>query len=306
LFHSTMPLFETISSLCTIVGPATLVHQQVAAVGQVSGAVAPNAAAGLTSTLRIRTGAKCIPDPEKADLPGGCGEDAYFIATGKHTLGVSDGVGGWREQGVDSSKYSRCLMHNGKRAAEFLKEKGTWMPPVAVLDHSYNNCHEVKGSATATVINFKGDELHGVNLGDSGFMVVRDGKSVLRTKEQQTSFNAPFQLGTDSSDLPSHGDKYKIKLQPGDLVIMGTDGLWDNMWDSQILKAVQAWRGADASKPDASQLLANKLAEQANTLAHSKTARTPFEVGSAEAGRRRRGGKVDDITVVVAQVSAKN
>jgi hypothetical protein len=60
-----MPLFETISSLCTIVGPAALVHQQVAAAGQVSGAVAPNTAAAPTSTISIRTGAKCIPDPEK-------------------------------------------------------------------------------------------------------------------------------------------------------------------------------------------------------------------------------------------------
>jgi len=298
-----MPLFETISSLCTIVGPAALVHQQVAAAGQVSGAVTLNTAAA-PSTLRIRTGAKCIPDPEKADLAGGCGEDAYFLSSSKRTLGVSDGVGGWREQGVDSSKYSRCLMQNGKKAAEFLKEKGVWLPPVAVLDHSYNNCHEIKGSATAAVINIKGDELHGVNLGDSGFMVIRDGKSILRTKEQQTSFNAPFQLGTDSSDLPSHGDKYHVKLQAGDLVIMGTDGLWDNMWDTQILKTVNNWR-ANASAPNAAQVLADKLAEQANTLAHSKTARTPFEVGSAEAGRRRRGGKVDDITIVVAQVSKK-
>lgn len=36
--------------------------------------------------------------------------------------------------------------------------------------------------------------LHAANLGDSGFMVVRKGKIILRSEEQQHFFNSPFQL----------------------------------------------------------------------------------------------------------------
>ena len=45
-----------------------------------------------------------IPHPEKAHRGG---EDAYFNSS--HMLVVADGVGGWNNQGVDPSKYSRFL-----------------------------------------------------------------------------------------------------------------------------------------------------------------------------------------------------
>lgn len=36
--------------------------------------------------------------------------------------------------------------------------------------------------------------LHAANLGDSGFLVLRDGDVVFRSRPQQHSFNFPFQL----------------------------------------------------------------------------------------------------------------
>ena len=48
--------------------------------------------------------------------------------------------------------------------------------------------------------------LHAINLGDSGFVVVRDGCTVFRSPAQQHDFNFTYQLecGTDG-DLPSSG-----------------------------------------------------------------------------------------------------
>jgi len=45
-----------------------------------------------------------IPHPDKAHRGG---EDAYFNST--LMLAIADGVGGWNNQGVDPSKYSRFL-----------------------------------------------------------------------------------------------------------------------------------------------------------------------------------------------------
>jgi hypothetical protein len=43
-----------------------------------------------------------------------------------------------------------------------------------------------------------------VNLGDSGFVVVRDGRTVLRSPSQQHDFNFTYQLESGGgSDLPS-------------------------------------------------------------------------------------------------------
>lgn len=52
------------------------------------------------------------------------------------------------------------------------------------------------GSTTACLVSLDtGDNrLHAVNLGDSGYMVVRDGRILARSQEQQHYFNTPFQL----------------------------------------------------------------------------------------------------------------
>lgn len=55
------------------------------------------------------------------------------------------------------------------------------------------------GSSTACIVCLNGAQLHAANLGDSGFMVLRDGKLIFESPSQQHSFNFPFQVG-------SHGD----------------------------------------------------------------------------------------------------
>ena len=45
--------------------------------------------------------------------------------------------------------------------------------------------------------------IHAVNLGDSGFVVVQDGRTVLRSPSQQHEFNCPYQLESGGgADLP--------------------------------------------------------------------------------------------------------
>lgn len=52
------------------------------------------------------------------------------------------------------------------------------------------------GSSTAciVVLDRRSHRLHTCNLGDSGFLVVREGEVVHRSDEQQHYFNTPFQL----------------------------------------------------------------------------------------------------------------
>lgn len=61
----------------------------------------------ITSNLSMRHSyvrSHMIPHPEKAHRGG---EDAYFNSS--EMLVVADGVGGWNNQGIDPSKYSRFL-----------------------------------------------------------------------------------------------------------------------------------------------------------------------------------------------------
>ena len=45
---------------------------------------------------------KSIPHPEKTH-----GEDAFYA--NEFSFGVADGVGGWREHGIDPSEFSRTV-----------------------------------------------------------------------------------------------------------------------------------------------------------------------------------------------------
>jgi len=59
------------------------------------------------------------------------------------------------------------------------------------------------GSCTACVVALHREEsaIYTANLGDSGFRVVRAGKIVHRSQEQQHYFNTPFQLAVAPSDM---------------------------------------------------------------------------------------------------------
>lgn len=53
-------------------------------------------------------------------------------------------------------------------------------------------------------LSFQG--IHAINLGDSGFMVIRDGCTIFRSPVQQHDFNFTYQLESGiNGDLPSSG-----------------------------------------------------------------------------------------------------
>jgi protein phosphatase PTC7 len=60
-------------------------------------------------------------------------------------------------------------------------------------------CSNVAGSSTACVLVVNGTTLSASNLGDSGFVLVRDGVATFQCPQQQHNFNFPFQLGSADS-----------------------------------------------------------------------------------------------------------
>ena len=102
------------------------------------------------------------------------------------------------------------------------------------------------------IVALDGNILKVANLGDSGFRVVRHGKVVLASPAQEHYFNCPFQLGyaplSEDIDSASEAQEFEFEIQPGDLVIVGSDGLFDNVFDEDIvavanLSSCQGGRG---------------------------------------------------------------
>ncbi|WVZ23738.1 hypothetical protein V8G54_002282 [Vigna mungo] len=128
------------------------------------------------SSLLLFSGSCYLPHPDKEDYGG---EDAHFICVDEQTIGVADGVGGWADVGVNAGLFAQELMSHSVRAVE----------------------EEPKGSVDPA------SGLHAINLGDSGFIVIRDGCTIFRSPVQQHDFNFTYQLESGNGcDLPSSGE----------------------------------------------------------------------------------------------------
>eukprot|EP01130_Rhizamoeba_saxonica_P008936 TRINITY_DN3621_c0_g1_i1.p1 TRINITY_DN3621_c0_g1~~TRINITY_DN3621_c0_g1_i1.p1 ORF type:complete len:288 (+),score=63.25 TRINITY_DN3621_c0_g1_i1:22-885(+) len=218
------------------------------------------------------------------------GEDSFYVGNDGMSFGVFDGVGGWADQGVNPRDYTFKL----SEGCQAVYEKGV-TDPVEIMQAGYDGVRGLQGSCTACVVTINDGVFSAANLGDSGFLIVRDGQIILRSKEQQHSFNFPYQLGPQSSDKPKHSDLYTIDVKSGDLILLGTDGLFDNLFDKDILANLQK------IESDQIKQTAAKIGVQALKASRSMNT-TPFEKHAKAHRYNFRGGKEDDITVVLAKI----
>lgn len=228
-------------------------------------------------------------------------------------IGVADGVGGWRAWGIDPGEFSHSLM----RVSERLVLTGSYNPsqPAAIIARAYyellENKSHILGSSTACVVVLSGDagHLYSANIGDSGFLVMRNGSVVHRSQEQQHYFNTPFQLslpppGTGAqvlSDGPESAETREFLVKEGDMLMVATDGVFDNLPDSMILKEMAKVQGSTDLL--LLQQAANSIAQQARKLAFDEEYMSPFARNARENGINAIGGKPDDITVVLATIT---
>lgn len=92
---------------------------------------------------------------------------------------------------------------------------------------------------------------------------------------------------------------FTIPVAPGDVIIAGTDGLFDNLYNNEITAVVVHAMRAGLGP----QVTAQKIAALARQRAQDKDRQTPFSTAAQDAGFRYYGGKLDDITVVVSYIT---
>jgi protein phosphatase PTC7 len=196
------------------------------------------------SSLTLITKVISKPDLEKEK-----GEDSYF--TLPHSVGVFDGVGGWRSDGIDVSIFSQTL---ADASQEYIKnayspndEQHIDLRMALTYAKEVIREKDLTGSSTACMLslNSKTREANVLNLGDSSMMVLR--YDVKREHPihfmmpfQVLDFNTPAQIGHISKALskkyegsqwnsPDDADSEIIDIEPNDVILLATDGLWDNV-----------------------------------------------------------------------------
>ncbi|GLD98864.1 hypothetical protein PINS_up007582 [Pythium insidiosum] len=330
--------------------------------------------------------AMSIPHPGKRDTGG---EDAYFISTidsdvqddafNRSTkrfkesmgpadvlaMGVADGVGSWFEQGISAKLYAQELMRSAYKASKISFAKEKRVDPSEVLHAAWATVlqREIVGSSTACILSIdpRAGDLHAVNLGDSGFLIIRDKKSDKETARQRGTldgslsrkirdresdltpagrrkgahvsyrspqqlhyFNCPFQLGfvgpevrenvTKDLELapspsptpmnekplfetPEKGVRLRVPVLEGDLILLATDGLFDNVDEDVLLDIVSAQPEVEA--------MTRQLVQKAYDLSLDRSQDSPFARLAKENDLMWGGGMPDDITIIAARVQKR-
>ena len=139
-------------------------------------------------------------------------------------------------------------------------------------------------------------------------------------------FNFPMQignigdprLGRMQSDTSKDAIVESIAIEDGDIVVMGSDGLWDNIFDTEIesilnssaagvVKIDELLTAADSSE-ESCEAVKNVLDTTVKAIAmytqkaySSKTKKTPWSESVLKHYKSQRyaGGKSDDLTIIV-------
>jgi len=297
--------------------------------------------------LRLKCGVAQIPHPRKAKLGGE--DSFFLCSHGSAAgVADGVGEWGWRFR-INPRAFADEIMLGAQRTADSTLEDASFSARkrVSAMLRGGYDAARCFGSATALVValDARGKELGIANLGDSGLRQLRfdhasraggGPKIVHKTREQQHMFNCPFQLTRlpqpedfDSvlaegktaliqavksnrfahQDGPDDADLYSCRLREGDLLLLGTDGLFDNIHDqelcellSQVVSPLEVGGpcGSDPKEFTDPNIIASAIAMAAFHRSKDRSARTPFTLHAKDAGLYHVGGKMDDITVVAA------
>ncbi|GAB4818699.1 hypothetical protein N2152v2_005745 [Parachlorella kessleri] len=282
----------------------------------------------LFAPIHVASSGVAVPHPEKvaAGLKGlnkkgygFAGEDSYFYCSNRNgvfAMGVSDGVYAWREKGIDAGLYSQKLMEYARLSVTM----GT-TDVLRVVQYASKRVRRerLRGSATCCValVDMLQGRMASANLGDSGIMVIgpRSETSAewpvfvppgaklpmvvkYRSPQQEHSFGRPYQLGHhEYADSPDDAMLTTLPVGPGDVLLMGSDGLFDNVSEEEIRLEVERLVHLGAQPVAISQ----RLAHLAFTYSLDRDRETPYSLGASEAfDMVYSGGKADDISVVCA------
>ena len=150
--------------------------------------------------LRLYSAGYNIPHPRKAHRGG---EDSYLVSSPTNsTIAVADGVGGWESKGVNPRAFADEILTKTYRIVKY----GVKDPKYGLLS-SFPQLSQI-GSATFCMGKLDQEGIFRVAyIGDSGFLIIRDGNIFLKSAEHQHQFNFPYQLGIGQDGLPHCNDR---------------------------------------------------------------------------------------------------
>lgn len=154
-------------------------------------------------------------DEESIILSGPYGDDVAFVKESNDQIligkmicvrqwkyrflsiveGLSDGVSGNRHHGFDPYEFAHTLILSCLKASDRVMNPSSMRGLIHRAIRSVEQ-QEVFGSATLCLLSIekKSSCLRSINIGDSGFMLIRQNRLVMRSNPQYHRGSSPFQL----------------------------------------------------------------------------------------------------------------
>jgi len=242
------------------------------------------------------------------------GEDSLYIAPNERLVCVMDGVGGWIEILVDAGLMTKELTGHIKDTYENRYLTGELSTLNQVLDESVK-LTKAKGSTTCVLFEVQEEakdeeniHVKTSNLGDSGYLVLRPTatslETVFKSESQQHYFNCPYQIGNHSK-LPSKATPNEHTLHANDIIVLGTDGVWDNAFNDDVKNCVSPQLDRATLSVKNLQAVSDCISTYAECVSYDKDYVSPFTIESRQHKKDKVGGKEDDITVIVSQIKTR-
>lgn len=242
------------------------------------------------------------------------GDDAMLVSP--TVMAIADGILGWESKGEHclSGIWLRLMVETLSRL--MTEYKLTHTPHHLnkrdidqILDDSFlhtlhlMDLQRLRGLSTLVLAMLSGEYLKMISIGDLKMYVIRDGEIVKSNEVQMMLQLCPQQIGTQTLlQLPLEMAWVDlVALQPGDVILMCSDGISDNLYEWELVHYV------DEALPLGLKKTANLILLKAKEVAFDDYASTPYHdmLKEAKLDARASGGKLDDMSLCIARVVEK-
>lgn len=276
----------------------------------------------------------CAVLPKQAEmLQGRVGHDVTRVDAEGHVVVVADGVGGWVKHGVDPRQAADACVSG---LLQRVKADPAKSLDGALADVLANEKFAGKGTTTVAAARLcpVTHQLECLSVGDGVLLVFRrsprsDGAewrlvASVDDPESRRSFNRPQQVGDQAPTCTPALARVDVRL--GDMVVVASDGVADNLGTDGILHALNApvARFAGTAEKTAQYLAGLAFLRSIMCVPESPppfgpgtavgdsgmpcNTPTPYEIHRRLSGRKENHGgcgKRDDVSVAVGFVTEK-
>lgn len=261
-------------------------------------------------------------------------KDADATLCSPMLVAVADGVSQIEEFGIDASELPNELLNAVEELAvsQLLpgQETEEYCGPITMMKDAYESTESLGSTTVLTAIMDNSTRIHGklhpmiavCSIGDCEILIFRRGADgrlspVFHTEMQRIDGNAqsPLQLArVDDSVDPDFDPAIAIEVIErgsavhcvsafeGDIVVAGSDGVFDNLFIDEILQITEQMLPATpvgAKFRPVDRHLLGEIARQLVLESHRKTQQIGGQYRQSPIGL---GGKIDDTSCLVGQV----